>query len=186
MSSGRLAEIVLEEDHLVDKRIVGAAMVISDRLAGDPAVVMADQRLLRAMGLLVWLTENFIDPFHHRKEGEVAHPLRVDAWLDPRDCAWVALEHDQARAYFRGMDLALQRMRSGDANARKDFAYCVRGFIELYKEHGRKEDDELFKTLGNLLTEADDALIVELMGRIGPADLTLYLTVIAELEAELA
>ncbi|MGH8474013.1 MAG: hypothetical protein ACREVJ_16545 [Gammaproteobacteria bacterium] len=98
----------------------------------------------------------------------------------------MALEHDQGRIYFRGMDLALERMRSGDANARKDFAYCVRGFGELYQEHGRKEDDELFPTLGDMLTEADDALIVDLMGDIGPADLTLYLTVIAELEAGLA
>ncbi|MGH3933378.1 MAG: HAD-IA family hydrolase [Pseudonocardiaceae bacterium] len=185
-SSGRLTEIVLEEDHLVDKRIVGAAMTISDRLAGDPAAVMADQKLLRAMGLLVWLTKNFIDPFHHRKVEEVLIPFALARGLDPRDCAWVALEHDQGRTYFRGMDLALRRMQSGDANACKDFAYCVGGFVELYKEHARKENDELFTTLGDMLTEADDALIVDLMGRIGPADLTLYLTVIAEMEAGLA
>jgi HAD superfamily hydrolase (TIGR01509 family) len=184
-SSGRLAELVLAEDHVVGKRIVDAAMTISTRLAGDPVAVLADQRLLRAMGLLVWLTKNFIDPFHHRKVEEVLIPFALARGLDPRDCAWVALEHDQARTYFRGMELALQRMRSGDATGWKDFGYCVGGFVELYTEHGRKED-ELFTTSGGMLTEADGALIVDLMGRIGPADLTLYLTVIAELEAGLA
>jgi hemerythrin-like domain-containing protein len=84
------------------------------------------------------------------------------------------------------MDIALARIRSGDEKALGDFAHNVRGFIDLYKEHGRKEDDILFKKLGDLLTDADDALIVDLMGRIGPADITLYLAVIAEMEGELA
>jgi hypothetical protein len=185
-SSGRLAEVLLEEDHLVGKRIVGAAIKVSERLAGDAATAMADRSLLRAMGLLVWLTLNFVDPFHHRKEEEVLIPFALARGLDPGACDWVAVEHDQGRAYFRAMDLALRRVRQGDAKALGDFAHSVRGFIELYKEHGRKEDDELFKTLGDLLTDADDALIVDLMARIGPADPTLYLGVIAELEAELA
>ncbi|MGH8884672.1 MAG: HAD-IA family hydrolase [Egibacteraceae bacterium] len=185
-SSGRLAEILMEEDHLVDKRIVGAAITISDRLAGEGAAVTADPKLLRAMGLLVWLTRNFVDPFHHRKEEEVLIPFALARGFDPGECAWVALEHDQGRTYFRGMDIALQRIRSGDTNALGDFIHCARGFVELYKEHIRKEDDELFKKLGDLLTDADDAVIVDLMSRIGPADLTLYLTVVAEMEADLA
>lgn len=185
-SSGRLAEIVMEEDHIVGKRIVGAAIKISDKLAGDSAAAMADKKLHRAMGLLVWLTKNFVDTFHHRKEEEVLIPFALARGLDPAECAWVPLEHDQGRAYFKGMDIALARIRSGDEKALGDFAHNVRGFIDLYKEHGRKEDDILFKKLGDLLTDADDALIVDLMGRIGPADITLYLAVIAEMEGELA
>lgn len=185
-SSGRLAEVVMEEDHIVGKRIVGAAIKISDKLAGDPAAAMADAKLRRAMGLLVWLTKNFVDTFHHRKEEEVLIPFALARGLDPAECAWVPLEHDQGRAYFKGMDIALARIRSGDVNALGDFAHNVRGFIDLYKAHGAKEDDVLFKKLGDLLTDADDALIVDLMGRIGPADITLYLAVIAEMEGELA
>ncbi|MEA2589930.1 MAG: hypothetical protein QOH66_2857 [Actinomycetota bacterium] len=184
-SSGRLAELVLEEEHVVGKRIVEAAIKISERLDGDAAAVMSDAKLLRSMGLLVWLTEHFVDAFHHRKEEEVLIPFALARGFDPRECAWVGLEHDQGRTYFRGMDLALQRVRAGDTKALEDFAICTRGFVELYKVHGRKEDDELFARFGELLTNADDALVVELMGRIGPADVTLYLEAIAEMESDL-
>ncbi len=186
-SSGRLAEVVLEEDHLIGKRIVGSGFKIADKLkATTPEAAGQDPKLLRAMGLLVWLTKNFIDPFHHRKEEEVLIPFGLMRGLKPQDCAFVAIEHDQGRTYFTGMDIALRRIRAGDLKAFGDFGHCLAGFTELYKEHGRKEDDELFKTLGDLLTDEDDALICDLIGRIGPADLTLYLAVIAELEAELA
>lgn len=182
-SSGRLAEILMEEDHLVGKRIVGAAIKIVERLRSGAAL---DAKLLRAMNLLVWLTKHFIDPFHHRKEEEVLLPFALARGLDPADCAFVAVEHDQGRAYFRGMDLALTRVRAGDAKAASEFAHLAQAFVELYREHGRKEDDELLKKIGDLLTDADDALIVDLMGQIGPADITLYHTVIGELELELA
>jgi len=185
-SSGRLSEIIMEEDHLVGKRIVGAGIKIAERLASGPEAVMANRRLLRAVGILVWLTRNFIDPFHHRKEEEVLIPLALARGLDPRDCAFVSIEHEQGRTYFRGMAIALERIHSGDAGAVGEFGHLLQGFIALYKEHGRKEDDELFKKLGDVLTDVDDGLIVDLMARIGPADITLYLALIGEMEAELA
>jgi hemerythrin-like domain-containing protein len=184
-SSGRLAEILMEEDHLVGKRIVGSAIKIAERIRAGGEGLPTDNKLLRAMGLLVWLTRHFIDPFHHRKEEEVLIPFALARGLDPADCAFVAIEHDQGRAYFRGMDIALTRIRAGDAKAFGDFAHLAQGFVELYREHGRKEDDELLKKIGDLLTDADDGLIVDLIGQIGPADLTLYLAVIGELEGEL-
>jgi hemerythrin-like domain-containing protein len=184
--SGRLSEIMMEEDHLVGKRIVGCGIKIRDRLDAGEDPRGGAKPLVRAMAMLVWLTRHFVDPYHHRKEEEVLVPVALARGLPPERCAFVALEHEQGRHYFAGMDLALQRLRTGDLNAVGDFKYCLKGFIDLYKEHGRKEDDELFKQIGELLTESDDALMVELMGRIGPTDITLYFAVINDLEAELS
>jgi hemerythrin-like domain-containing protein/beta-phosphoglucomutase-like phosphatase (HAD superfamily) len=181
-NSGRLVEAVLEEEHLVGKRIVIAGAKIRDRVAAGPP----DAATLRAMGMLSWLTDNFIDPFHHRKEEEVLLPFAQMRGVPAEDCAFVAPEHEQGRLYFRGMRTALQRLRMGDATALVDFSHCLSGFIDLYKAHGAKEDDILFKRLGDRLTDADDALMIDLMGRIGPSDLTLYLTLIADLESALA
>jgi hemerythrin-like domain-containing protein len=179
--SGRLSERILEEEHLVGKRIVGAAIAIKAKLAATTKAVP-----VRAMGLLVWLTKHFIDPYHHRKEEEVLIPFSLMRGLNPARVAFVAPEHDQGRAYFRGLELAYHRFLADDHKALGDFRHCLTGFIELYQEHGRKEDDELFKQIGELLTPADDALIVELMGKIGPADVTLYYAAIGELETEVA
>jgi HAD superfamily hydrolase (TIGR01509 family) len=180
-SSGRLAELIMEEDHLVGKRIVGCGIRIKERLeAGLP-----DDRTQRAMGMLVWLTNSFVDLYHHRKEEEVLIPFAMMRGFAAAECAFVAIEHAQGRNYFKGMEIALQRFRTGDEKAAADFRYCLSGFIDLYKEHGRKEDDILLKRIGDRLTDSDDALILELMGRIGPTDITLYLASVAEMELEL-
>src|SRR5262249_8710396 len=135
---------------------------------------------LRAMGLLVWLCKNFVDPYHHRKEEEVLIPFAEMRGLAPEDCAFVAIEHAQGRNYFEGMAIALKRIRAGNRKAVGDFKYNLSGFIELYKDHGPHEDNILFKILGDKLSPVDDALICDLISRIGPPDITLYIQVIAE------
>lgn len=180
-SSGRLSEYLLEEDHLVGKRIVGCAFKIKSKL--DEHAAVAD--LLAPIGRLVWLTKYFIDPYHHRKEEEVLIPFALTRGIKPESIAWVHLEHEQGRAYFRGIELAATRVQNGDANALPELAALCGAFGNLYKEHGRKEDDLLFKQIGEVLTDTDDSLLVGLIQRIGPQDLTLYIDMIAAMEKEL-
>ena len=180
--SGRLSERLMEEDHLIAKRIVVCGMKIREVLESGAGAASAPAR---AMGLLVWLTRHFVDAFHHRKEEEVLIPFAIMRGLAPSECAFVALEHEQGRGYFAALDVALRRFQAGDARALKDFSLALQGFAELYREHGRKEDDVLFKKIGETQSDTDDALVIDLMQRIGPADLTLYLALIAEMELEL-
>ena len=184
-SSGRLIEALLEEEHLVAKRIVLAAVKIRERLAAAEEATQPDRSLLRPVSRLVWLTKHFIDPFHHRKEEEVLIPFGLMHGLAPSEVDWVTHEHDQGRAYFQAMEVALRRLQNGDGQAWSELAAILGAFVDLYRSHGRKEDDELFKRIGNLLTDADDALAVGLMARIGPPDVTLYLEAIAALEKDL-
>lgn len=184
-SSGRLAEALLEEEHLVGKRIVMAAVKMRERLATGEDPTQPDSPLMRAMSRLVWLTKYFIDPFHHRKEEEVLIPFGIMHGIAPSEIAWVALEHEQGRAYFRALEVALARMQNGDWQARGEFSAVLGAFVDLYKAHGKKEDDELFKRIGDLLTDADDALIVGLMARVGPPDVTLYHDMISAMEKDL-
>jgi hemerythrin-like domain-containing protein/beta-phosphoglucomutase-like phosphatase (HAD superfamily) len=182
VSSGRLSEVMLEEEHVLGKRIVGAAIKITERLkAGE----LPPKELLRPMTTLVWLTKNFIDPFHHRKEEEVLFPFGIMGGADAKLINEMILEHDQGRHYFAGMDIALRRIQAGIVGAVSEFSHLTNGFIDLYKAHGKREDDELFKNIGDLLTDMDDAVIVDLMSRLGPADITLYLAVIASMEKDL-
>jgi HAD superfamily hydrolase (TIGR01509 family) len=180
--SGRLIEAILEEEHIVGKRIVIAAAAIVQRLADPP---VDGQPPLRAMSLLVWLTQHFIDKYHHRKEEEVLIPFALARGLDPAACEFVEREHEQGRQYFAAMQTALDRIRAGDRMALQDFRLVAETFVNLYREHARKEDDLLFKQAGDLLLDVDDALLVELMSRIGPVDVTLYYSVIEQMEAAL-
>lgn len=184
-ASGRLSEVLLEEDHLVAKRIVACALTLKGKLdaMADPAAEMP--AFLRPIGLLVWLTTHFVDPFHHRKEEEVMFPFALMRGLHPSELATTLQDHEQGRGYFRAMDAAFRRICLGEATAVPELAALLGAFANLYKAHGRNEDDVLFKRIGDLLSDEDDAIMVDLIGRIGPPDMTLYINLVASLEKDL-
>lgn len=187
VSSGRLSELILEEDHLIAKRVVGAGVTLLARLRAltDPVAQIGGFR--RPMGLLVWLTQNFIDPFHHAKEERVLFPFGIMRGLDPSLIDATVVDHEQGRAYFRGLAAAYRRLlHRAEAGTISEFTSLLSGFIELYKAHGKYEDDVVFKQLGDLLTADDDAVLVDLIERVGPPDITLYLNLISGLERDLA
>jgi len=178
--SGRLIETILEEDHLIGKRITICAAAIAKRLARDDEETPHWQ-----MSTLVWLLQNFIDPFHHRKEERVVMPLAAARGAAQEVVDQTLREHDQGRAYFDAMAAALGRYRAGDEAAKADFRATTESFVALYKEHARRENDELLPEFGRLLTPEDDTLMVDLVGQVGPADLAPYLSLIASLEKSL-
>ncbi|PRN02983.1 hypothetical protein A0O30_19600 [Pseudomonas sp. LLC-1] len=183
-SSGRLSEVLLEEDHLIAKRIVLSAVRLKEKLdAHEPTDEV--RTLLRPMGLIVWLTNNFVDTYHHRKEEEVLFPFALMCGVDPADLAGTLVDHDQGRAYFRAMSAAYRRICMGNRAATSEFSALLGAFANLYKTHGKYEDDILFKKIGDRLSDQDDALMADLIGRIGPPDITLYINLIAMLEKEL-
>ena len=184
-SSGRLSEAILEGQHIVGQRIVVCSMKITERLKVGENPFQGNPPLLQPMSRLVWLVKHFVDPYHHRMEEETLIPFGLMHGLKHEQVAWVAMEHEQGRAYFKAMDIALTRIQSGNLKAIPEFAAVVDAFVQLYKEHGAKEDDQLFKQLGDLLTDADDALIVGLMERMGPPDITLHYDMIQAMENEL-
>jgi hemerythrin-like domain-containing protein len=185
-SSGRISELILEEDHLIAKRIVLSAVSLKQKLEAmtDPATEV--RSYLQPIGLIVWLTQHFVDRFHHRKEEEVLFHFALMKGLHPCELAGTLTDHEQGRAYFRAMDAAFKRICLGDTASIAEFIALLGAFANLYKAHGKYEDDVLFKKIGDLLTDEDDAIIVDLVGRIGPADITLYLNLIASLEKALA
>ena len=73
-SSGRLAEAVLEGQHMVGKRIVVASMAIVKKLRSGEDPLAPKSPLLSAMTRLVWLVNHFVDPYHHRMEEESSTP----------------------------------------------------------------------------------------------------------------
>lgn len=184
-SSGRLAEAMLEGQHMVGKRIVICAMRIVERLRAGDDPMKVNSVLLSAMSRLVWLVNYFVDPYHHRMEEEALLPFAHMRGYPPSKTAWVLEEHEQGRAYFKAMTIALNRIQSGNVNAVPEFANVTDAFTQLYRAHGAKEDDEMFKEIGDLLTAEDDAIICGMIERLGPPDITLHYEMINGMEQDL-
>jgi hemerythrin-like domain-containing protein/histidinol phosphatase-like enzyme len=177
--SGRLSETLMEEEHMVGKRIVGASAKIAIRITENKPVS------LTALGNLVYLLKNFVDPYHHMKEEKILLPFAVSRGYPAAKIQWVLLEHDQGRAYFTAIEIAYKRLLNGDAIALQDLKVNLEGFVNLYKQHGGREDNEFLPEVGKLFSDQDDALIIDLFSKAGPADLTPYLALIAQMESEL-
>ena len=188
-SSGRAFEYIFEHEHLLGERIFaaisGIATQLRDVLSGGLAI---PANLHTAMGMLMYLTNNFVDAHHLRAE-EAIMPLAVAREMDPRRAEWMNLHHEQARTYFAAMDVAYRRIQHGDAPdlpyALDAFIRCAEGFVYYFHAHGVRENDELFPEMGAYFSDTDDTLLINLIRATGPTDLTPYVGIVVAMEQAL-
>lgn len=178
-NSGRLSEVLMEEDHLIGKRIVIVAAKMSEQISKK------NKSSVSALGTLIYLLFNYVDKFHHAKEESILLPFAISKGYPSEKTLWITLEHDQGRSYFKAIDIAYKRVLNNDPTAWLDVKLNLDGFVNLYKHHGAQEDNEFLPQVTALFTDLDDAMVVDLFANAGPADLTPYLTLIAQMENEL-
>jgi len=185
--SGRAFEAFLEHEHLLGERIFACG----DRIAAGLFALTGDQlpdNLRSAIEFFVYLIDNFADQVHLRAE-EAVVPLAIARGMDPKVASWMFNQHDQARAYWRALDIAWKRIKTGDAGDRRnaigEFAKITEAFMTLFKDHAIREHDSLYPELGRWLTEADDALVLNITSHTGPADITPYVALVGEMERAL-
>lgn len=186
--SGRAFEAFFEHEHLLGDRIFDCMTKISEELRGLPKGAAIPRNVYGAMGILIYLTNNFADQAHLQAE-EAVVPLAIARGMDPDSVAWLWQQHDQGRAYFRALDIAWKRIQIGDAAdlplAIDAFSRCCDGFVLLFKEHATRENDELYPTMGSFFNDTDDTLIINLISHIGPADFTPYVGLVSSMEEAL-
>jgi len=88
----------------------------------------------------------FADRCHHGKEEGLLFPAMERKGF-PHETGPIGVmlqEHEVGRSHVRGMAEALQRLRSGDGQARAAFCQHARAYIDLLREHIYKEDNILF------------------------------------------
>jgi len=175
--SGRLFETLLEEEHVIAKRITDVA----ERIAME---IGKGNKPTAALGLLVYLLENFVEPYHHRTEESAVLPIAIARGLPPSAIEPTLREHEQGRLYFRALRLGLSRVNDDHSFAFDEIQLILQAFVKLYRAHGPDENNRLFPEMGKYLTDSDDAVIIALMRKSGPSDLTPYLMILDSLEAE--
>ena len=186
--SGRAFEHFFEHEHLLGDRIFACGEKIVEQLKALKDGQSIPKDLYTAMGLLIYLTNNFADQAHLKAE-EAVIPLAVARGMDPKKVEWVYYHHDQGRAYFRSMDIAWKRIQEGEA---ADMPYAIdafwrntEGFVKLFIHHAERENDELYPGMGSYFSDTDDTLILNLIGHIGPPDFTPYVGIVSAMEQAL-
>ena len=99
---------------------------------------------------------NYADRFHHAKEEDVLFEALVENGMPRANSPIEAMlmEHDQGRAYVRGMEEAATRALNGEAGQNEALVANARGYLELLREHISKEDDILYPLAERVIPEA--------------------------------
>jgi hypothetical protein len=188
--SGRAFEDFFETEHLLGDRIFACGEEICRQLRGLDDGTPPPPALLGAMGILIYLTNNFADQAHLQAE-EAAIPIAVARGLDPDAVRWVYFHHEQGRAFFRAMDIAWRRIQAADEDptdlpwAIDAFCTNTEGFVRLFIHHAERENDELYPRMGEHFSDMDDTMVLNLLHQVGPRDFTPYIGLVVAMEEQL-
>ena len=97
--------------------------------------------------------KTFADKCHHGKEEEVLFPAMIDAGMSNEGgpVAVMLSEHDQGRAFVKGLIESFNSYKSCDMAALTDIVENSTGYINLLRNHIDKENNILFKMADNII-----------------------------------
>lgn len=142
---------ILSQEHRVIEQVLNCLEQIADRCDTQGTLNVSD-----ATSAIAFL-RTFADQCHHGKEETHLFPA-MEAKGFQRDggpTGVMLYEHDQGRAFIRGMADAVDAATGGDAAARAKFVQHARGYIDLLRQHIHTEDHCLFTMANQAFTEAD-------------------------------
>lgn len=106
---------------------------------------------------------NFADGCHHGKEETHLFPAMESKGI-PREHGPIGMmlwEHEQGRAFVRGMAQSLEAAAAGEKPSVAAFVANANGYVELLRNHIHKEDHILFPMAGRVMNEADEKTLME-------------------------
>ncbi len=107
--------------------------------------------------------QGFADGCHHRKEEGVLFKAMVKNGI-PEENGPVAVmlaDHEQGRAFTRGMRAAAERLEAGDLSAKKAVIQNALGYTSLLRAHIFKEDRILFPMADQVIPPSAQPQVVE-------------------------
>ncbi|HET6942480.1 MAG TPA: HAD family hydrolase [Sphingomicrobium sp.] len=198
--SGRQFEAMLEHEHLLGERIFACGAEIGKWLRKltdgkappldkgkwiSPPEVKVPLKLYQAMAYYVHLIDHFADQVHLTAEERMLE-VAVACGMKPTDGQWVFDQHAQARAYWRSLDVAWRRIQTGDDDDRFyaliDFQRTVEAFVDLFKAHAVREDNQMYPKAGKFFNDSDDALVLNIIQHTGASDITPYIGMVERME----
>ncbi len=111
---------------------------------------------------------NFADKCHHSKEEKELFPTLIEHGL-PNEGGPVGVmleEHDQGRAFIRGMSEAAAKYAKGDTSARDALVSNTLGYVKLLREHIEKENAMLFPMADSVFNDLEQGELYDAFERI--------------------
>src|SRR4030042_571099 len=131
---------MLENDHLVIAKVIGAAPVLADRLEKGGEV-----DLETILGVIEFM-RIFGDKCHHGKDEDFLFPRLIEKGIPEQGgpLGVLTMEHARGREIVKSMADAAETYRSGDAGAKQAIIRELRAIAGLYQNHIWKENNVLF------------------------------------------
>lgn len=153
---------VLVQEHNVICKVLDAA----DRTAG--AIEKTGEVPVEKIRKIMAFVCEFADGCHHAKEEDLLF-VQMEKCGMPAEQGPIAVmnyEHDQGRAFMRGLGEALARVERGDKSAVAGVVENLSGYVELLRAHIFKENNILFPMADRLFTNSDQAELTTAFDRI--------------------
>jgi len=131
---------LLKEEHRAIKLMLSILSEVSQRLEANEKVDPQD------LSQMVEFIRVFADRCHHGKEEDLLFPALEETGV-PREGGPIGVmlvEHDEGRAYARGLAEAVRRYRDGEEDAVRDIIENARNYANLLTQHIDKEDNILY------------------------------------------
>jgi hemerythrin-like domain-containing protein len=141
---------VLMQEHRLIERVLDALETAAGHL--DRSRPVPPAFFLEAADFIA----GFADGCHHRKEEGVLFGAMIESGV-PSGGGMIDMmleEHEQGRAFVRGLRDAMRRLQAGDTAARAQVVSNVRGYVALLREHIAKEDEMLFPMADEMMSPA--------------------------------
>ncbi len=175
---------ILVQEHRVIERVLGALETAASRVAGPGE--SGPSFFIDACEFI----HGFADGFHHLKEENVLFETLAQYGM-PRHGGPIAVllaEHDQGRAFARGLRAAAERWAGGDASARADAVEHAQAYVDLMRQHIAKEENILFVMAEQFLPPDVQELVLADFERVeqeraAPGTRDRFLALATELEA---
>jgi hemerythrin-like domain-containing protein len=139
---------MLEAEHRVIAKVIGAVPVVADKLeAGQPVDVETLRNIVEFM-------RTFADKCHHGKEEELLFPTLANKGVPLQGCPVGVLiaEHTRGRALVKELADAADVYQKGDLGGKEALVKGLRGIVALYPNHIWKEDYLLFPLTNKVLS----------------------------------
>ncbi|MCL4370679.1 MAG: hemerythrin domain-containing protein [Chloroflexi bacterium] len=177
-------EILMHEHRVIEKAIEVMREMVGILQSGKELPPMLLEET-------VDFIRNFADACHHAKEEGVLF-MAMEARGLPRQggpTGVMLLEHEQGRAFVRGLAEAVSRYKAGDASAKQTIIENATGYADLLTQHIQKEDTVLYPMADRILGPAEHHELIKRFEAVEaerPGAHEKYHALVHELETEVA
>lgn len=177
----------LMHEHRAIERVIGLLVKAGERIEGGRAV--DPQALGKAHGFI----RDFADRCHHAKEEDVLFKVMAQRGVpvEGGPIGVMLMEHEQGRAFARGIKAALPGYAQGESAAGASLLENIRGYADLLLAHIQKEDKVLYPLSDRILSQREKDDLAAEFERVerevtGPGEHEKHLAMIEELAAAVA